>query len=231
MNQYNQIGEKYSQIKKQHWRKCIEEFTLNQLIGHLENKTILDLACGDGHYAKKFYQQNPLKIVGVDISEEMIRLAKPTPDGKVEYIVGDASQLNLDKKFDIVTGIYLLNYAQTEEELDKFVKVIKQHLNNDGMFIGINSYMSKEIVDYKKYGFEKLVDDNIIRWKYYDDEEELICQFDNYYLENEVYERVFAQNNLSLHWIYPDLDPTLDIKEWEDFLDESPIIFIEAHHI
>ena len=59
MNQYELFGLKYNITKQQPWRKYIEEYTLNKIIGNLNNKKVLDLACGDGFYTKKFNKQKP----------------------------------------------------------------------------------------------------------------------------------------------------------------------------
>lgn len=229
MNQYELIGSKYNITKQQPWRKHIEEYTLNNIIGNLNNKKVLDLACGDGFYTTKFNQQKPKKIIGVDISKEMIKLALDK-DKCIPYMVCDVMNLDLNEKFDIITGIYLLNYAKSEEELDKFVKVIKDHLDTNGTFIGINSSMTRDISDYKKYGFEKIVNNDTIEWIYYDDNNDIICKFDNYYLSNEIYKEVFTKNDLELTWIYPILDPTQHSEHWNDFFDNSPIMFMKVKH-
>ena len=75
MTEYDTIGKKYYKCKQQPWRKYVEEYTLNKMLGDINDKTILDLACGDGFYSRKFSIRNPKKIVGVDISKEMIVLA------------------------------------------------------------------------------------------------------------------------------------------------------------
>ncbi len=230
MNQYELIGSKYNITKQQPWRKYIEEYTLNKIIGDLNNKKILDLACGDGFYTNKFNKQNPKKLIGVDISKEMIKLALDK-DTCIPYIVCDVMNLNLNEKFDIITGIYLLNYAKSEEELDKFVKVIKKHLDDDGTFIGINCSTTRDVSDYKKYGFKKIVNDNnTIEWTYYDNDNDIICKFNNYYLSNKIYERVFTQNSLKLTWMYPYLDPTQNSSYWQNFFDNSPIVFMIVNH-
>ena len=91
--------------------------------------------------------------------------------------------------------------------------------------------MTRDNGDYKKYGFEKIINGDIIEWKYYDENSDIICNFNNYYLSERIYEKVFKQNDLQLTWIYPDLEPKEDKKYWDDFFENSPIIFMEAKHI
>ena len=242
MNQYDTIGVKYYKCKQQPWRKYVEEYTLNKMLGDINDKTILDLACGDGFYSRKFSIRNPKKIVGVDISKEMIVLANEwsTKFTNIEYINKDACDVDLPEKFDIVTGIYLLCYAQTETQLNNFVKTIKKHLKNDGIFIGINDNIMQSISNYKKmkkYGFEKSIDiqenGQPIKYDFYDDDGSFICCFDDYYLSKKIYENAFLKNNLIIEWIFPELDPEENNRQeyWNDFLTDPPIIGLIAKHI
>jgi len=235
-NQYDIIKEKYRLTKNQPWRHYIEEYTLFTLLGNIKDKSILDLACGDGYYTEKMFQKHPTKIIVVDISQEMINLALSTllcmtavPNKK--YITKDATILDLNEKFDIITGIYLLNYAKTENELDQFVKSIKRHLKDDGVFIGVNSSMDNTTTDFKKYGFEKIINNNIITWKYYTDSCDLICEFNNYYIPTEIYEKTFLENNLEIKWIQPHLDPSQDVSHWYNFIRNNPIVFMEVNNL
>ncbi len=50
------------------------------LFGDIQNLKILDLACGDGFYTRMIKEMGA-EITGIDISEEMIKLAKQYDDG------------------------------------------------------------------------------------------------------------------------------------------------------
>ncbi len=63
-----------------------------------ENSTVLELGCGTGNLVGNLA---PLYGVGVDISDEMIKIAKESYPS-VEFICEDIETLSLDKKFDYI---------------------------------------------------------------------------------------------------------------------------------
>ena len=49
---------------------------LFSMLPDLKDKTILDLGCGFGEHCKGFIQMGAAKVVGVDISEKMLEVAR-----------------------------------------------------------------------------------------------------------------------------------------------------------
>jgi ubiquinone/menaquinone biosynthesis C-methylase UbiE len=49
---YNKIAKEYQASKIQPWQKYVEVHSLFKLAGDLTNKSVLDLACGDGFYTR-----------------------------------------------------------------------------------------------------------------------------------------------------------------------------------
>lgn len=137
--QYDSIGRNYVQ-KINPTKKYALPSTLLSLSGDVLGKTVLDLACGEGYFTRILAKQHPKKIIGVDISSEMISMAKATeaknPLG-IEYLTQDVLSLSLPEKFDIITAVYLLNYAPTVEALEKMIQSIYNHLADGGLFATI----------------------------------------------------------------------------------------------
>ena len=77
---------------------------LFSMMPDLKDKTILDLGCGFGEHCKRFVESGAKKVIGIDISEKMLEIAKEeNSDSKITYInmpMENISQLN--EKFDIV---------------------------------------------------------------------------------------------------------------------------------
>lgn len=46
------------------------------IIGDLKNENVLDLGCGDGHYTRIMREKTNGEVYGLDISENMIEMAK-----------------------------------------------------------------------------------------------------------------------------------------------------------
>ena len=120
---YNDIAEQYSRSKFLPFRYHIENYTVSYMLGVVKGKSILDLACGDGFYTRRFKQWGAADAVGVDVSSEMIQLASEEELYKplgCEYICMDVAKFRPKLTFDIVTAIYLFGYAKTKEELKSY---------------------------------------------------------------------------------------------------------------
>jgi 2-polyprenyl-3-methyl-5-hydroxy-6-metoxy-1,4-benzoquinol methylase len=157
---YDRISREYQLSKLQPWRKYVEAHTFFKLAGDLTNKYILDLACGDGFYTRQLKLRGAANVEGVDISKEMIQLARGSEEKSplgITYHIQDVLNLKLNNKFDLITASYLLNYAKNVEELTQFGKVISEHLNPGGRFITINSNPDYQapVNTLRKYGFTR----------------------------------------------------------------------------
>jgi len=82
------------------------------IFGTLEDirgKSLLDLACGDGFYTRRFRTEcaaNPVR--GIDLSPKQIARAEAIEQRDhlgVEYRVGDVTSLSLERRFDVVPWI------------------------------------------------------------------------------------------------------------------------------
>lgn len=143
---YDDIAETYHEIKENPLKKYSEEYTIAKIVGdNIRGKSVLDLACGDGYYTRKFGNSSDAggaakRVVGIDLSAEMIDRAKAQDTaliagGVVEYRVGDAGCLEAadSNSFDLVTAVYLLQYAPTESALRGMVQGAFDHMANDGV--------------------------------------------------------------------------------------------------
>ena len=158
---YDKIAKEYQDSKQLPFRKFLEAHTLFQLWGDVRGRDVLDLACGDGIYTRKLKEMGGNKIVGMDLSSQMVSLAekaeKENPIG-VKYLVGDAAHCEKIGNFDIVLAVYLLNYAKNKKQLTQFLQNIFMNLKPGGRLIGINDNPGnpQEFYSlYRKYGFIK----------------------------------------------------------------------------
>jgi len=79
---------------------CIQE-----LLPGLEHAVILDVGCGTGRFSFHLEQYKPKKIVGIDVSEEMIRLANEKKSSRIiEFRKISVSDLLLltEERYDLV---------------------------------------------------------------------------------------------------------------------------------
>jgi 2-polyprenyl-3-methyl-5-hydroxy-6-metoxy-1,4-benzoquinol methylase len=81
----------------------VEEYTVLEVLGDLTGLSVLDLACGEGYYSRLFRANGASRVVGVDLSEKMIELARASeaqsPLG-IEYAACDVAVFRPDERFE-----------------------------------------------------------------------------------------------------------------------------------
>ena len=79
---YDAIADRYRESKWLLFRHYIERYTLFEVLGDLRDRTVLDLACGEGVYARQFKRAGAAEVTGVDISPQSVRLILSLPPNK-----------------------------------------------------------------------------------------------------------------------------------------------------
>jgi toxoflavin synthase len=118
--QYDHIGSKYDEYARTATLKRAESYTFFRMVGALDGKRVMDLACGFGFYTRLLKQHGAAQVIGVDISPEMIRLATQQEQAEplgITYQVRDAVVLPQLGPFDLVTAVNLLNYATSKDQM------------------------------------------------------------------------------------------------------------------
>jgi ubiquinone/menaquinone biosynthesis C-methylase UbiE len=95
----------------------------------------LEIGCGNGHgtkLIKKYF--NPRNIVGVDLDERMIRLAKKRNNNQsISFLVMDASKLHFpDKYFDAIFDFGMIHHIPNWKDC---LKELKRVLKDEGKII------------------------------------------------------------------------------------------------
>ncbi|UTW68270.1 bifunctional demethylmenaquinone methyltransferase/2-methoxy-6-polyprenyl-1,4-benzoquinol methylase UbiE [bacterium SCSIO 12643] len=103
-----------------------------RIIGKRNPKAILDVATGTGDFALEAKSLNPERIVGIDISEEMLNVGRKKIHNKgfdelIEMIKADSEALPFkDNTFDAITvGFGVRNFAHLEVGLGEMLRVLK----------------------------------------------------------------------------------------------------------
>lgn len=93
---------------------------------------ILDIATGTGDFAIEALRLDPVKIFGVDISDDMLaigrkKIKKKHVQDKIELLGGDSEKLFFeDNKFDAVTVAFgVRNFEHLEKGLSEIHRVLK----------------------------------------------------------------------------------------------------------
>ena len=203
---YDRIAHEYRKSTELPLRVYVDRPTLLGLAGPLDGRSVLDLACGEGHYTRLLKQAGAAETLGVDLSREMVALAEAAesrdPLG-CRYQVGNAADLALGRTFDLVVSVYLLNYASTKDRLLDFCRTIRRHLSPGGRFVGLTLNITLDPAHYadgKHYGLwvtgpaqPKEGDPLTVRIANPDGG---TASFDNHYLTPETYADAFAAAGL-----------------------------------
>ncbi|SHH01442.1 class I SAM-dependent DNA methyltransferase [Tepidibacter thalassicus] len=184
--------------------KLMDDVDYNMWVNYIEDiikkenvivKNILELACGTGNLTIPLAQKE-YDIVGIDISEEMLDIArkKSLEQGiDIVFLNQDMRELdfevyNLDCVLCACDGF---NYILEEDDLKNVFKSIYSLLKNNGIFIfDISSYFKiSNILSGNTFGENR--EDIAYIWQNYFDEEENIVEMDlAFFIRNgEYFER------------------------------------------
>ena len=131
---FNNISTKYDFLN--HFLSLgIDRVWRRKAINHLmdlQPKSILDVATGTGDFAIQALKLNPDKIIGIDISEGMLKVGlekikKKGLENKVELHSGDSENMPFeDNKFDAVIVAYgVRNFENLEKGLSEMYRVLR----------------------------------------------------------------------------------------------------------
>ena len=96
-------------------------------------KNILELGSGTGRHGSRLAKKG-FSVVGIEKSRTMVSMAKNEEGFEIQ--IGDITQINLKKKFDIVLSLFhVLSYQTKNKQIDDCFRVANEHLEIDGLFI------------------------------------------------------------------------------------------------
>ncbi len=108
---------------------------LLRLVEAKKGETILDLACGQGFFAREFARQGA-NVIGVDIAPELIEIAKQ--DKSVEYHVSPGDKLDFLQDQSVDKVLIILSLQNIENAID-VIKEVSRVLKPKGkLFIVLN---------------------------------------------------------------------------------------------
>ncbi len=158
------------------WVDYIEEIFISK---GCKPKTILELACGTGNITNRLSKRG-YDIVGIDISNEMLALAKNKAYDlrlDIKYLNQDMRQLDYSKKVDsVICMCDGFNYILEENDLLLVLEKVYSLLKEDGVLIfDISSYHKlSEVLGNNVYA-ENFEDISYI-WQNYFDYETNLCE-------------------------------------------------------
>ena len=152
LHKFNPIRIKY--LKE----NIIEHFKLKQTNSPLKGLNILDIGCGGGLLSEPITRLGA-KVTAIDASKKNIQVAKfhaKKSNLKINYLCSSPEKLNLNKKFDVVLNMEIVEHV---EDLNFFIKKSSNLLKKNGlMFIAT---LNKT---FKSYVFAIIGAEYVLRW-------------------------------------------------------------------
>ena len=120
-------------------------------IRELPYGSLLDVGCGTGYLMELLTKQRPARYCGVDLSDEMIRVAKEKQIDSAEFVVCSADKLPYpDETFDIVTCSQSFHhYPYPEKAMQEARRVLKSgglYILSDTGIGGIGAWIYNHIL-------------------------------------------------------------------------------------
>jgi toxoflavin synthase len=234
-DQYESQAKKYNFLREGLHQKYVKRPSIEKVIKNkLNKKKVLDLACGEGEFSR-FLEKKGAIVTGLDISKELIKIAKEknkTYDTNIKYHIGNAFNFeNIKDRFDVITGVYFLNYASSKANLKQFFKLAKNHLIKNGkMIFLVPNYDFRKY--YFNYGIESFTPDKEgqkLKFNIFDDDGSLKLKLECYYWKTKTYEEIFTESGFDFKE-HPLIISTAGIKKyktkfWKEIL-KNPIFKI-----
>jgi len=128
----------------------------------LKKKVVLDYGCGTGKFCR-FIRDRGAKVIGVDISKNMIRVAKKSGSEKIEYYVIKSGCLDFisSNSLDFAVINFVFCTISSSEEIKKIMHDINRCLKKNGKIIilDVNWEVSngKEFISFKMDKIKRLI--------------------------------------------------------------------------
>ena len=108
--------------------------TLKSMLPELRGKRVLDLGCGFGEHCKEYITCGAVRVVGVDISEKMLKVAREeNSDPDILYLNIPMEDIgSIDEKFDVVISSLAFHYI---EDFAGVVSAVYSLLDDGGVFL------------------------------------------------------------------------------------------------
>ncbi len=137
MFDFSQIANEYDSFYETPLGRDVDEVEkrmVREMIQSLPRKLSLEIGCGTGHWTE-FFTSLGFPIVGIDISEKMIEIARSKHIPEAIFLVKDVEEMDFrDESFDNIFAITALEFV---DNLDRAISQIYRVLRPGGyMLVG-----------------------------------------------------------------------------------------------
>ncbi|MFT2017015.1 class I SAM-dependent methyltransferase [Streptomyces sp. 796.1] len=140
--QYDETAEVYDDtLNVLTYARHAEEPTFRAVMGDVSGLDVLDLGAGTGIWTRRIKRAGAGRVVGLEISAAMVETAREREADEllgIVYHVGDVSQVHEDIEpaaFDLVTGVNVLHYSASRDELVAMCRTASRALRPGGRLV------------------------------------------------------------------------------------------------
>jgi SAM-dependent methyltransferase len=204
--EYNVGAEGYQKATQRFMRKCAYEPTLMENFPNVKGKRVLDIACGDGLATRIIASLGAKEVVGIDISDELIKRTRNFHTPNVQYHVRDAIHEDLSEfgRFDVITAVMFLHYSQSKQDLKRAIQNVGQVIVPEGIFytMTVNPELLRR--GYCDYGVritpESSQEGSRVKTELHSLDWKKFCEFSNFYWTQETYNSIFRDEGFEVQW-------------------------------
>ncbi|QWF80712.1 class I SAM-dependent methyltransferase [Amycolatopsis sp. CA-230715] len=156
-SQYDEIGELYEQVGDLPFG-IAERATVLSAVPDLRDRTVLDVGCGTGTYARLFRRAGARQVLGVDPAREMLAVARAAEEREplgIAYERYDGLTMPKLGEFDVVAAIWPLSHVGDRDSYDRMVANLAENLVPGGQLLIVvpnPDAGSDRLDDYPRYG-------------------------------------------------------------------------------
>lgn len=139
-NQYESLAFHYVEARKDPVTRFLEAPSVTAALGDVVGRSVIDFACGAGHYTRLVKDLGAGEVLGVDLSAAMIeaaRIEEKRNPRQIAYVVGDASRPSVFGSFEIATAAFLFNYADDLATLENMFATVAANLKDGGRLVAV----------------------------------------------------------------------------------------------
>ena len=134
------------------WKDYDQEVNfLTKVLGRygVGGRRILDVACGTGNHAKILAARG-YDVVGVDISDDMLSIARTKVKSHARFLRGDMRNLDavVDGRYDAAICLFsAISYNRTRPDLKRTLQGLHHHLRARGVVVFDTHFTKKSFED------------------------------------------------------------------------------------
>lgn len=126
---------------------------LLRLLNIRKGESVLDIACGQGFFAREFYKAGA-NVTGIDISQEQIEIAKKRSPLGIKYYVAPAENIQ-SLGSSSINKITIILALQNIEDVNKVFKECDRILKHDGIIYLVLNHPAFRIPKHSAWGWDE----------------------------------------------------------------------------